>query len=436
MKSVRFFSVFLVFALSLSLFSTQVPRGDTWVLLFAYTGIFGLYVLLLRQKWQTSLPQLLFAAMLVRVAVSTNLPSLSDDYHRFIWDGQLMLHEQMHPYAYTPEQTGIRNDLYAQLNSQRYFTVYPVVCQAVFYLSAFGKFPILSVLIIRTLLLAAEMGTITLIARRLGTQKALWYALNPLVIIEVCGNLHFEGLAVFFLVGMAYTLTEIQSKPIKAALFWALAIATKITPALIAPLLFASLRGRDRWVFTVASALAVVLLFVPIAYRPEYIQNLLSSLGLYFHDFQINASVYYLLNAIISKIKGFHAIGTTVPILSFLTVSMVILFAFRLFRASNVPNTEKTSRLFDAVTLAFLAHLFLSTTVHPWYVLLPFCMAFFASDRRLLLFTTAWTGLIFLSYSHYDQEIYQERYAFLVVEYVGLALVWWWLSQSVSKVNL
>jgi alpha-1,6-mannosyltransferase len=427
----KFVSLLLVYTVCLFLFSTQVARCDTWVLLFAFGGIFTLYGVFLRQKHSLTMLQLLLAAAVVRLAVSTGLPWLSDDFYRFLWDGRLLLEHQIHPFAYTPEQTPIRDELYNHLNSQRFFTVYPVICQLVFFLGAFGKFPFTAIIIMRALLLIGELGTIYLIARRVGTQKAIWYAFNPLVVIEICGNLHFEGLAIFFLVAMASVLTKSQTKPIRAAVWWALAIATKITPALLAPLLFAWLRGRARWMFTSVAFVAVLLLFLPIGYEPQHLINLRSSLSLYFQHFQINASIFYIFKALESWVKGKYSIALTASLLSLSTVLMVFWLAWRLFR----EHTPSIGSLFNAITWAFLVHLLLSSAVHPWYVLVPFSMAFFAADRRLLPFVTAWTGLIFLSYSHYFQEVYQERYAFLVVEYALLGGVWVWLSRKNNELT-
>ena len=64
---------------------------------------FGLYFWLLN----TGLPlrQGLLAALLLRLLWLPALPTFSDDYHRFRWDG-LLLTEGLNPYRYRPDELG------------------------------------------------------------------------------------------------------------------------------------------------------------------------------------------------------------------------------------------------------------------------------------------------------------------------------------------
>lgn len=144
--------------------------------------------------------------------VSFSMPSLSDDYFRFAWDGFMWTHGEnpftIIPSAYLQEsgpQPDYLMELFNGMNSPKYYTVYPPVCQFIFGISA-QLFPSNlsgTVIVMRTFCIAAETGTIILLLKilahfNLPRRNVLLYALNPLVIMEGSGNLHFEVIMIFF----------------------------------------------------------------------------------------------------------------------------------------------------------------------------------------------------------------------------------------------
>jgi len=141
-------------------------------------------------------------------------PSLTDDYFRFYWDGLLNVHH-ISPYAYLPvdlmenglyARFDLTEDLFNQLNSPKYFSVYPPFLQWLFMAAAkiAGAGNLLGfIIILKFFIVCFEIGSIALIIKILTLLKkpiynVLWYALNPLVIIELTGNLHFEAAMIFF----------------------------------------------------------------------------------------------------------------------------------------------------------------------------------------------------------------------------------------------
>ena len=77
--------------------------------------------------------------ILFRLATIGNYPFLSDDWHRFVWDGYLTFNS-INPYSYSPtiflEQNPtflpVLNTSYWYMNSRDFYSVYPPILQSVF----------------------------------------------------------------------------------------------------------------------------------------------------------------------------------------------------------------------------------------------------------------------------------------------------------------
>ncbi|MEO0876545.1 MAG: hypothetical protein AAFY48_18235 [Bacteroidota bacterium] len=73
-------------------------------------------------------------------------------------------------------------------------------------------------------------------------ERVLWYALNPLIIVEVVGNLHFEGAMIFFLLLGLWALLRWKGSDNKwwlaiSAVAMAMAVSSKLLPLLFFPFL-------------------------------------------------------------------------------------------------------------------------------------------------------------------------------------------------------
>jgi alpha-1,6-mannosyltransferase len=153
-----------------------------------------------------------------------------------------------------------------------------------------------------------------------------------------------------------------------------------------------------------------LLLFLPLL-DVEVMRNMGSSVGLYFQKFQFNASFYYLIRAVglvwIGRETGFQ-FG---PWLSLVVLICVLFLAFLLYK--------KKIQFIDSLVFASFVQLSFSSTVHPWYVILPFGIALLSNWR----FPLFWTGLVALSYSHYQGGGLQENFVLIGLEYAVLWLV-------------
>ncbi len=394
----------------------------------------GLFVLYLCVVWRASA----FNGGWVAVGLAARFllvfsPTLwSDDVYRFIWDGRCWL-QGIHPFLQTPDAMaglgfpapGLSAELHQKLNSPEHYTVYPPAAQAVFFLSAWASPGSIggSIVVIKLFLLACEAGNVLALSRlqagKPGRSWALLYALNPLAILEGCGNAHFEVAA---LCGVLWGMLFLeQRRPIQSAVAWSVAVALKLTPLLFLPLLWRFLGFRRGSIFMAVFGVCSLLLFLPVL-SEEVMQHMARSLDLYFRQFQFNASVYYLVRWVGYRRLGYDIGEYSGPVLGALTVLIVLAVAVRV---KPQRTGESISRLAGGMAWASLAHLSLAAVVHPWYVLLPFGVCLPGRWR----FPLVWTGLVALSYSHYHAGAFNEQYGLIVLEY---GLLWLYVLSELS----
>jgi hypothetical protein len=413
-------------------------RSDFVQLIVLFGLLSGLYLLALYRKvFDVGFPLILGSAMLLRASLMFMTPNLTDDYFRYIWDGLLFAHGY-NPYLILPSQfinsshaiTGITNSLYAGLNSPNYYTVYPPVCEFIFGLSAklAGGNILGNIIIIRLVILLAEFGVIIFL-NRLASKLALLpnvvalYAFNPLVIIELTGNLHLEAVMLLFLVLAIYLL--ILRKQLYAALSFGLAVSVKLLPLIFLPLLIKRLGLAKSTLFYAVVGATLVVLFLPF-YSVDLIPNFLSSLRLYFQTFEFNASLYYLLRWIGYQFTGYNIIATLGTVLAIVTFLTIIAIAVR-------EKTVTWLSLFQGMLMCLTAYFLLATTVHPWYITSLVLISLFTSYRYPIL----WSVVIILSYAAYRTVPYSENLWLVAVEYiVVLSCMGYELFREISGRNM
>ena len=416
-----------------------VERSRFIELLTAYGVFFCIYAwLLLRQsKDLTDWRLLVGLGIVLRAILLFSIPNLSDDFYRFLWDGRLTA-QGIHPFAHPPvffmenpgHLVGITPGLFQKLNSPEYHTVYPPVCQGVFWLSAklFPDSIAGGVLVLKLFLFACEIGTLAVLANWknnfpvTGSHEnfpVIAYALNPLILLEIMGNCHFEGaMLCFLLAGLAALL---RRRLVWAALFWALTVASKLVPLLFLPIVWVYLGWRTGLRFLLMFSACCTALFLPL-FDLEILTNMAGSLNLYFRQFAFNASGYYALRGIGRALAAPSAdVGRTLgPILGLVVCAGVVAIAF--FRKNKPAEVAGSRCLTEKFVLASALYLGLATTVHPWYIVLPFGLGLLTRWN----FPLVWTGAAMLSYSHYAGGGFQENYGLIGLEYalVSGAVAW------------
>ncbi|HKL02147.1 MAG TPA: hypothetical protein VJ911_00675, partial [Cryomorphaceae bacterium] len=247
-----------------------VPRDSFFELLVLFTLLFSIYSAGLIWRVEFSPWAIVGLFLLVRIPFFFHLPLLSDDFYRFLWDGML-INEGFLPWGRVPVQEKLYNFndpnfarlLLANMNSSEYASVYPTFNQLIFGVSYFLSGPYLKtgVNIMRSFFVLTELAFLILLYLRSPKKirHIVAYLLNPLVVIEGVGNLHFEAFLVPFL---AYALLVFDFKKYRhAAILWGSAILVKLTPLILAPALFFKTQRPQRLAFLGVSV-AVVCFFM------------------------------------------------------------------------------------------------------------------------------------------------------------------------------
>jgi|TARA_R110000782_G_scaffold236819_3_gene322995 alpha-1,6-mannosyltransferase len=421
---ILFFALISLSAIGYFGFAYHVQRADFANVFIIYAALFLLFVGMFQTKKDNFLT-LAGVGIFFRIIFIVALPNLSQDFYRFIWDGRMLLNG-FNPYLFTPEsfiQSGElpinqAQKLYkgmGQLNGSN-FTNYPPINQFCFVLAnLFSSNSILgSIIGLRFQIILADIGILyfgkkLLEKLHLPVSAIFLYFLNPFIIIELTGNLHFEGVMLFFLVWSLYLLHIQKWK--WAAILLALSISVKLIPLIFLPLFYQRFKLKQLLIFYGITLITIALLFIPFI-NTAFIANYSQSVGLWFKSFEFNASFYYLARAIGYQISGYNQIAVIGKIIPVIVIFIVLGLTF--FR-----ETKTSIQLITAMLLSLSFYFFLSTTVHPWYVASLVLLSVFTKYR----FALVWSFAVILSYSAYSNNQFKENLWLVVIEYL-LVISW------------
>nr|WP_230080201.1 mannosyltransferase [Winogradskyella marina] len=472
-------------------FAYAIVRTNTIQLLFAYVLLFAFaYKIISSSEFNSSKFKLLVVfSIVLRLLFLFATPNLSQDFYRFIWDGRMIL-EGFNPYLYTPDSfmdsgkfpVAQAQELYNGMGelSASHYTNYPPINQVLFTVAAlFSGHSILgSAIVMRLIIIVADIGTLyfgkKLLERlNLPSKRIFWYILNPFIIIELTGNLHFEGVMIFFLIWSLYLLHSGKWK--WAAVVFACSISVKLIPLMLLPLFFGwfrknsvisndiekpkkpfiptdigsaegdipvnlNLSNKDASTalnmpsknktskvfktikvsyqklitFYIIIGLTTLLLFLPF-FSMEFVTNYSKTVGLWFGNFEFNASIYYLARAIGYAQTGYNEIAIIGKILP--VISVLIILGLSIFKPNN-----SLPKLMTSMLLALSFYLFLSTTVHPWYIATLVVLSLFTNYK----FPLVWSLVVVLSYLAYSNTDNSENLWIIAIEYVIVFSVFIW----------
>ena len=422
-----------VFAVLLIGVGYWVDRRFYGHLIGSFTALFGVYLVVVRfeslllggMTWK----QVLGLGLLLRLVMVVGTPNLSDDWYRFLWDGMLV-DLGIHPFLYTPREAvalfslpSYHIDLFGGLNSPDYHTVYPPLSQVFFWLSIWlgGGDWKAALLVLKLMVWAGEAFTMVALGLFLrevhgGWERKglVWYAFNPLVILETVGNVHFEGMMAVFLVMCCWALQVGRVR--LAAFLWASAVSVKLLPLLLLPGILAWLGKKRGLLFAGVGAVSLLVYFFPLV-RVSVLQHMMFSVGLYFGQFEFNACFYYIGSYGARLLTGWHEGRLVSPLLAATTLSIGLCFSILIYRRGNFGMAQLQS----SFLILWTVYLLNSAAVHPWYILLPFTLSLGTG----LMYPFVWTWLVYFSYSHYEGGVYKEHFEWIVFEYCTLLMVLW-----------
>lgn len=385
--------------------SFRTPSEDFFMFISQYFLLFALFLVLI--KVETNFKRLLAFAIVSRILLVFSVPELSPDFYRFIWDGELLT-QGINPYAHVPNDlisfSGFYDSQYMRslyngcsTLSQANYSNYPVLNQILFFIPAYFFDSIQgNVILLKVILLLADIGAIYFLKKileqlKLPIQKLWMYALNPFILIEFVGNMHFEGVMIFFLLGAIYFV--LKRNWVSGGMLLGLSIQIKLIPLMLIPFFFKKLKWRKSIGFLAIVTIVVLLLGKLMWSDQLYIDNMMTSINIYFTKFEFNSSLFGIVNHFKSESLGWAANETVGPLLSKIATVCILLLA--VFRHYKEPIDVIKGMMF-----ALVIYYLFATTVHPWYISMILVLSIFTNYK----FGLIWTLLVPLTYSFYVLE--------------------------------
>lgn len=416
-NKIFFYLLLIITAFSYYWLCYQTKRENFYQLCGLFSILFTAYYLLTRFFSITYFNYLLIAGIIFRSLLLFSVPNLSDDVYRFIWDGRLAANE-INPFSHLPAEImqmppvpGITKELFGQLNSPQYYTIYPPVLQGIYWLTA-KLYPLnvfAAIIFLKSIILLSEAIIFFLLIKilkilSLPKHSSLLYILNPLVITEFTGNVHFDGVMILFV--LLSILFLFKKNWAMSAISLATGIATKLIPILFLPLIIIKSGWKKGICYILITGITTVFLFA-LVFEVATINHLLKSIDLFIRKFEFNASVYYAVRYVGTLIKGYNIIAIAGPFLVLLSGVIIVIISFR--------GKKKSYEDFIVIALFIITTwLLFSTTVHPWYICLPVALSVFTSYRYAII----WSFTTTLSYAAYQYIPVRENLWLVAAGYI------------------
>lgn len=237
-------------------------------------------------------------AVLLRLIL---LPApVSDDVHRYLWEGKLVRHG-INPYAQTadaPALKALRDEQWEAMNHRERPTAYPPLAELAFAtVGALAYHP----LALKLVFVLCDLATLLLILSLLRDRGdpigwSGWYAFNPVVLIGIAGEAHYD---VLFVLALAIFWWATERR--RAAVAWialGMSVQLKVVSLLLAPFYAGRKSIRSAWLFP-------VMLILPALPFVEEMPALVRGIRGFAGSGQFNDVPYYLLDRLLPHLSIF-----------------------------------------------------------------------------------------------------------------------------------
>jgi alpha-1,6-mannosyltransferase len=375
----------------------------------------------------------LFVAIALRLAALPMQPSLSDDAWRYLWDGWMGLNG-VNPYVVAPSDPTLdwaRGELYALQGHPETPTVYPPAAQVLFMLAAvpltLDASPLAAYFSLKAILVAIDMGAVLLLMRlldALGRPRAwaVLYAWHPLVVVEIAGQGHSDGLWAASIL-LALTAAA-RSIPHRGVPWLVLGGMLRLHPLALLPLWARTLEPRALGCAVLVSA-PLLLLALPLLFDGA-LGTFLEVAARFTNYYEFNGGFYYAVKRIVDELalSPSNRIAGAVSVCA--QVGIIVAAALRVGRGDGVGRLVAISLVVTTATVA------LGAKAHVWYFVAPLVLV--ALDPRAAL-SRAWLWLALvapLTYSAYTSTPVRESSIVLWLEWGGAAALalWSWRKRD------
>ncbi|MFN5634088.1 MAG: glycosyltransferase 87 family protein [Flavobacteriia bacterium] len=398
----KFYCSAFLFVISLTALGI-IQRENISALFPLYLSSFLGFILVLRTYRTNTEVYILLGLTFLASLFQT--PELSNDFNRFLWDGEWLTHG-INPYDFRPTQLTQQEvfevnphlqKLFDNMGtlSQQNYSCYPPLTQVFFTIAAFlSESSFVGLLVLRLLFIAVVLIALKssrqLVEKGVLDQNAIWFLfLNPLFIVEVFFNLHFEGIMICLLLISFIHLME--SKLISGSILFAAAVHIKLIPLMLLPFFWRFL-GWKKALWLYVFVVCGVLLFALALIDQRNYHHFMESLTLYFKVFEFNSFIlHYYLQYGYWKL-GWNATMFYGPRLARIAIQCITVLA--LYGEFKSPEV-----LLKRMTIAYFIYLLLSSTLHPWYILPLLFLSIFTT----YLFPLLWSLTVILSYAFYTR---------------------------------
>lgn len=316
--------------------------------------------------------------LLLRAALFTLEPVLSDDFYRYLWDGHVQ-RSGINPYLHAPAASGVeglRTTWHGLINNPTVPTIYPPFAQIAFLPAAMAGS---ALWILKATWLLCDLLTavfVTRIAKATGRRPALallLYLWAPLLVIEVAWSAHLEPLGMAAMMGSVLALSRpgVRDRLRAAMAGFALALAalTKFAPAAALP----ALVRRRGWTPLLAFTMTVAALYMPYISAGT---ELFTGLRTYGEHWWFMQGAFSALEVIAGEPMRARQLA------GILVLGVVAWTAWK--------RVDVETALFWTIGTGMIV----TPTFHPWYVLWMLPLAALRVNRAWLLLC----GLTFLGY--------------------------------------